>query len=282
MTTNINPNKQKHLFQARLHIEKRREEFIVFREALREAVNGHIRDQDLWRIASFKFPPLDGSPHEIPMTPQLESLIQGTDLERALRDLKYDLPPAESTEPATIPMQPPSEDDFWLDGDLQEPPASPPEQPLPQPTAPVHPKPAPSINPAADLLAQQLAKNAQQQAKAKVKDDEVWEALAAAVDRKKRAPILETAEWIYHNIGTPLPLIDPAEIPSAGALSHLRTLRENKAAYLEFLKTWMVKTIPDKKQMDFEAKRNLGSVKVLSNLDAFDEQFAAEHTAEAA
>jgi len=60
-------------------------------------------------------------------------------------------------------------------------------------------------------------------------------------------------------------------------LHHLRTCKENASAYQDFLKTWMVKTIPDKKQMDFESKRNLGSVKVFRSLDAFDEQFATSN-----
>ena len=77
-------------------------------------------------------------------------------------------------------------------------------------------------------------------------------------------------------------MIDTEEVPSAGALYHLRTCQQNPAAYQDFLKTWMVKTIPDKKQMDFEAKQRQGSVKVFRALDAFDEQFAEEHTGQAA
>ncbi len=108
------------------------------------------------------------------------------------------------------------------------------------------------------------------------KRDEVWARLAHAIDRTKRCPILETAEWVYHYVGIPPELIKPEEVPSPGALWHLRAVQESPAAYQEFLKSWMVKTIPDKRQLEFESKRNQGSLKVFRNLDQFDEQFAEE------
>ena len=113
------------------------------------------------------------------------------------------------------------------------------------------------------------------------KCDEYWARLAYEMDQAKRCPILETAEWIYHHLGTPPELIEVDDVPSPGALWHLRTLQESPAAAQEFLKTWMVKTIPDKKQMEFDGKKRLGSMKVFKALDEFDEQFAKGEAANA-
>lgn len=277
----------KSMFNARLHAEGRHELYIKFREAVRQLLIGKVQDRDIWSLVSFNFLPLDGSQHEVPLTRFLRDLLEDTGAGDILRANKFSVPSFDALDATTsqyAPLPPESgvvEPGPWLDGDPQDwatiiesPPAAT-ELPAESPP-PIVPPELPKSDSGWTMYARNVLGNATKSQERIAQRDEVWAKLAYSMDSTKRCPILETAEWIYHHLGTPPELIRMEDVPSPGALSHLRMLQEDPGAAKEFLKTWMVKTIPDKRQMEFDGKKRLGSVNVFKNLDAFDEQFAKE------
>jgi hypothetical protein len=240
----------KSAFNKRIHRERRWDEWINHREQVKKlpAYKG-VKAGIIWQVASFEFQPLDGSPHEIPRTPEIAKYLDNTSRAEVAAELGAD-------EPAAAPIAD---------------------------TAPViEAPPIPTKGNAGwKVYARNLSNNATNAAASATKRDEVWAKLAYEVDRTKRCAILEAADWIYQNMGTPPELLTAGEVPSPGALWHLRDLQENVSTRQDFLRTWMVKTIPDKRQMEFESKRNQGSTKIFGILDQFDEQFAEEHGLEA-
>ncbi len=275
----------KSTFHARMHAEGRWDLYKQFREVVRHLLIDKIPEKEIWKLTSFNFLPLDGSKHEVFLTHHLAKLLDGTGARELLQLNKYAVPEyvAWDIQPMDRPEPPPElaifDDGPWLDGDPAafepEPAAVAQAVPTAPGLPPIIPPPIPTTDTGWEIYARSTVGNANNAQARLAQQDEIWAKIAYAMDNNKRCPILETAEWIYHHMGTPIELITAEDVPSPGALWHLRTLKENPSAAQEFLKTWMVKTIPDKRQMEFDGKKRLGSVKVFKNLDAFDEQFAA-------
>lgn len=252
----------------RLEHEGRLQAFKEFRESIRGVLvaNG-IPENSVWRVAALLFPPLDGSPHEVDCP---DHYVQIAD---ALGLFGTSQKPAG---PSKIPEQnlnlldtdtaEPREEDFAISGESwSESPAA----PLP---------PQPSLPPAPPLIIARpaVAHGVQTAAMtAKSQRDAAFSDLFERVDRKKRCKPYDMVQWVFEHAGINPGSLDPGEVPSAGALRYLQLVQESNVAYAEFMKTLYSKTIPDKRQLDYEAKQREDGTAQLKLLDQFDAEFAA-------
>lgn len=87
-----NPNKS--ALQSRLHNERRFTEYKAYRETLKER---GISDRIAWQVAAQKFPPLDGSQNEVPMTPEIGEILKTLEAEGVTEpQASSDAPPTEA------------------------------------------------------------------------------------------------------------------------------------------------------------------------------------------
>jgi hypothetical protein len=100
--------------------------------------------------------------------------------------------------------------------------------------------------------------------KPKASDDPVKALSRQLVGKQAKLP--EILSWIYNNAASDLNDLDPDEIPSAGALYHLKHVQTDSRAYGEFLQIW-AKLIPTKQQIDMEERFRDDGRKTLSTID---------------
>lgn len=263
-------------FNKRMYAERRWDEWINFREQVRHVLKGKVKDGLIWQAASFNFLPPDPSKHEVALTREIYDIIKGTSFAEIVANLPVvegEAEPAPKLKAAAKPKAAKKPATKKIIAAEPEPPAEPAPANIQAP-----PLPTEGANGTGwKIYAKNVVNNADATNLNAIKRDECWAKLIYAIDHDKRCPITETADWIYHHRGTPPELIKPEQVPSPGALYHLRDVQDDLGVRQDFLRTWMVKMIPDKRQMEFEAKRNQGSVKVYDGLDRFDESFEAEH-----
>lgn len=256
----------KYRLEARLRKEGRWEHFKHLRESIKPTlVQADMDISWAWRVASFAFQPPDGSPHEIERTPTIDNLLIATGIDPNAQIIVR--LPGESTPDS-------ADDDFYLDGDpealsFQEP---------PEPAAPVvvlEPPPLPRSKSDENFViyTKGLKKGAKELAVTAAGKRTAFEGLFESVDRKKRCKPYDMVQWVFEYAGINPAAIAPEEVPSAGALKYLQLIQENPAAYADFMKSLYAKTIPDKKQMEHEAKQRDDGRTQLRLLDAFDEEF---------
>lgn len=256
--------KPKTLFNQRLHAERRWNEYVQVRETSKFALaDAGVELQQVWRVVSFLFQPLDGSTHEIPLTDDIARILKETGI---LEGKLVARPPApEPAEPAA------SDDEFFLDGDAD------------RPVEAIAPAP---VSSAAELVPPELPKlensrgnwvkyeQALTKGGANVADKRKLRAiLMAKIDRKKRCKPLDMIQFIFEYMGVPIELLDASEVPSAGALNYLFMCQDNPTTAAEFMKSLYPKSIPDKKQMEFESRRRSGSDRLTRKLDEFDAEW---------
>lgn len=103
-----------------------------------------------------------------------------------------------------------------------------------------------------------------------------WPKLMNAVPVDRTCSQLEAARWIYHNAGTPPTAIPEEDVPSRGALRHLKHVQSSDKYYQEFLDNFMVKTIPDRKAMENEARYSDDGRKDMELLDRFEREWITD------
>lgn len=113
-------------------------------------------------------------------------------------------------------------------------------------------------------LAQYAYKAGDKLDKPKASDDPVKALSKQLVGKQAKLP--EILSWIYNNAASDLNDLDPDEIPSAGALYHLKHVQTDSRAYGEFLQIW-AKLIPTKQQIDMEERFRDDGRKTLSTID---------------
>lgn len=112
-----------------------------------------------------------------------------------------------------------------------------------------------------------------------VADIDIWADLISRVDAAKRCSRPESTDWIYEHAGTHPSQIDPAEVPSRGTLRHLQHVKEHPENYGEFLKTFAIKTMPDKKQIEREARFSDDGREQLELLEEFEASLPMKESA---
>lgn len=252
--------------KARLHKEGRWKEFLLLRESIKPTIidNG-LQIKHANRLASFAFQPLDGSPHEFERNPWFEKFLPLVGIDPDAH-LVVKLP----NEPI---VHPDGETEFFLDGEQwTDPPAD---------QVTIEPPPLPKLENSDNWIKYDrgIRKVATAMAASAADKRQAFEQLFEAVDRKKRCKPYDMVQWVFEYAGINPAAITPEEVPSAGALKYLQLCQENPSAYAEFMKSLYSKTIPDKRQLEHEARQRDDGQTQLRLLDSFDEQFASEHVA---
>jgi hypothetical protein len=103
-----------------------------------------------------------------------------------------------------------------------------------------------------------------------VDPDQVWADLTFRVDSSKQAKPRERIEWIYLNMRVPPESIDPEEVPDRGVVAQLELVQSSLAERAAFYKDFMAKTIPNKTQIEREARFTDDNRPVLANIEAFE------------
>lgn len=205
MPTIINPT-NKTAFNQRIAAEGRFEQYAAVREELKR---NSVSDRLAWRIASQLFPPLNGSPHEVSLTPEEQAACDA-----ALAELKVEK----------------------LDGT----------------TGVVAPPPPPKMEKSGFT---HYAKSAKAAAEGSAEWHKHWTELAKKVDATKQANAHESILWVLANCLIPPDELTPEQIPDRGTLTMMKWVQSNPANLSEFMRTLFAKTIPDKKQLEFESRR---------------------------
>lgn len=237
----------KSAFHKRIHSERRWEQYIAHREAIKKMlVDNGLSINLAWRVASFSFQPLNGNPHEIPLTDEIAAILKGAGV-----------------------LDAPKKSEPVVEREIADPLADLPSTDVPE----LEPPPLETI-PNSPHNWKKYEQGIGTGAKAVNEKRECWAKLAASIDRKKRCKPYEVVQWIFEYAGIPPELISSDEVPSAGALRYLQLCQEQTAVYAEFIRSLYAKTIPDKKQMEHEAKQRDDGRPQLRMLDAFDEELA--------
>ncbi len=134
-----------------------------------------------------------------------------------------------------------------------------------QPITDFRPKPKPEV--------------AEKIVKAKEASVNAWITLIKQVDPDKSCGAVQSVQWIYDNAGTSPDEIDPDNVPSRGALVHLKHVQSG--GYADFIAVCWNKTIPNKNQLDYESRFNDDGRKQFSLLDAFMESLAEQGSSDA-
>lgn len=100
-----------------------------------------------------------------------------------------------------------------------------------------------------------------------------WHDLRRQIDDDRKCSPFEAALWVFKMGDTPVSELTPEQIPGRNALRLLRHVSTSDRAYDEFLRTWVVKFIPDKRQMEQEARFADDGRRQQDMLDAFDREF---------
>jgi hypothetical protein len=247
----------------RLHAEGRWDAYVYHREAVKRLLPQLLPDCDPvalgWRVASFRFPPLDGSQHEVPMTDEIHAALTGCPL-----------PMTEHVPPPPAPAPPADgEDEFYLDGDPDAGKYTPASLGLPEPEKMRKDGKGPFIYHEQGFQHKLLVK--------KLDYAEDWDKLFASIDYSKRCKPFDMIQWVFEHMGLPPNVIDPADVPSPGTLHYLKLCKDNPSSVgADFMKNLFPKTIPDKKQLEHDAKQRDDGRQVLNKLDAFDAEFEGE------
>jgi hypothetical protein len=80
-----------------------------------------------------------------------------------------------------------------------------------------------------------------------------WKKLASAVE-VANADLVEEVQWVGAHRWTDPEDIDPATVPSKAAVCKLSAIQESSANYIEFLRTFESKLLPDRKQIEHQSK----------------------------
>jgi hypothetical protein len=246
---------------ARLKDEKRHEAFKLQRDHIKKMIGPQFRDEVIirnlgWRVAAFHFPPLDGRVVEVPLTDQIEAILEV-------------IPPPNGiirAAPVEV-VEEVYDDEPYLDGTVGA-------REITGPDA--HKKlglPEPKKSADGKLTYHENGSHPDN-LKAAFKFKDTWDELARSVDRTKRCKPFDMIQWVFENAGVPVDLIDPADVPSSGALNYLRRIKNDDGVYDSFMEKLYSKTIPDKRQLEHEGKQRDDGRPQLRLLDAFDEEFA--------
>lgn len=96
-----------------------------------------------------------------------------------------------------------------------------------------------------------------------------WQNLANYVPVTRVAQELDVVKWVFNNAGTPPELLRADEVPSRGALKYLEHVQSSPINYSDFVRTNWSKILPDKKQMEYEARFSDDGRRVTDQLDRF-------------
>lgn len=109
---------------------------------------------------------------------------------------------------------------------------------------------------------------------------EEWEAwwckIMLEVPNDRTANQMESFRWIYQNAGTPPSMIEAGDVPSRGTLRHLRHVQSSDKAYQEFLDSFALRAMPDRKAMEHESRYEDDGRSILKLLDDHDLDFNTE------
>lgn len=107
-----------------------------------------------------------------------------------------------------------------------------------------------------------------------------WEGLAeqvAKVERSAAANQVDVLNWVFDHCGLPVEAIDPADVPSVGAVRMLRHASSD-AGYRDFLGAW-IRLLPDRKTVEWES-RFKDSGQDLGLLDEYEASLEQESQSE--
>jgi len=96
----------------------------------------------------------------------------------------------------------------------------------------------------------------------------VWQELASKVGVRKKSSARADIEWVFNHAGADPRNINPADVPSAGAVGLLRYVQGGSANYRDFLQHWG-KLIPQRAAIEAEARFSDDGRKQLKLLDEF-------------
>lgn len=103
-----------------------------------------------------------------------------------------------------------------------------------------------------------------------------WLRLMHTIDLTRKANPMQVVQWVFDNAGVNPKKIDPTQVPSLGALRYLQHVQASEANYAEFLRGPWSKTIPDRRQIDWENKLVDDGRKQFALIDAFEASFERE------
>jgi hypothetical protein len=101
-----------------------------------------------------------------------------------------------------------------------------------------------------------------------------WQELARKVPADRRCGPIESVQWVKDNAGLDIEEIDPETVSSRGDLRMLELVQKSDPFYASFLEKIWSRVIPDRKQIDAASRFADDGRVILSDLDAFDEEFA--------
>jgi hypothetical protein len=105
--------------------------------------------------------------------------------------------------------------------------------------------------------------------------DRAFDKLHARVAENRKASTVENLEWVYENAATSFDGLDPAGVPSRGALRLLKLVQSSDRQYGEFLLGLWSKIIPAKSSLDSERRFTDDGRKRLVLMEEFEADFAA-------
>lgn len=97
-----------------------------------------------------------------------------------------------------------------------------------------------------------------------------WQELHDAVELGRTADAYEVARWVADRMATGPSEIDPASVPSRGALVMLFNVQNEPGGYDKFIRDVLTKTMPKQSQIDAAAKSHDDNRPILSRLEAFE------------
>lgn len=273
------PTAIKRQLNARLHSEKRWHEYLVHRESIKKTlIDAGLGINMAWQVASFRFQPLNGDEHEVPLTGELQTILDS--IEGGTIDLAAPVDPASPALPASPDAA--FDDSYFIDGDPDAP-AAPPAPPATEPPPTddkLTPPPLP-MNGKWVKYEQGLGEGAKKVVAEKLTKEQAFDRLFEQVDRKKRCRPHDMISWVFEYMDVPPQMITPEEVPSRGALGYLKRCQTRSTVGDDFFKGMFPKIVPDKKELAHEAKQRDDGRKQFRMLDAFDAEFAGKEAEDA-
>jgi hypothetical protein len=259
----------------RLHKEGRWEAYKLFREEVRRLLP-HIApeldpDHFTWRIASFRFKPLDGTPHEVSLSPQIEKFLTGAPL--PMLEQVLPLPPATPAPPVEVV----DDDGPYLDGTIGT--RDEPNEPKYTPESLGIPQPPTAKTADGRTWTVYESGTGKETIVRKLNINHDWDELRKLIDRTKRCKPYDMIMWVFEHMDDAPQEIDPEDVPSRGVLSYLKLCQDNPTAKTDFMTKIYPKSIPDKKQLEHESKQSDDGRPQLRLIAQLDEEFAKEESA---
>jgi hypothetical protein len=107
------------------------------------------------------------------------------------------------------------------------------------------------------------------------KVENLWHELVKQGSERKASP-LEEVQWVYDNYPRELSQIDPASVPSSGAVGLLQYVKKDISNYGDFIRTGWFKLLPTKSELEY-ANRFKDSGQELNLLEEFERSLQLEN-----